>query len=324
MLLAAALAALFFAALFFGAVEVAPADILAWIAGRDLGAEDAGILSLLRLPRAASCILCGMGLALAGLTLQTSMNNAVVSPGIVGINTGAGFFLVVAAAAFPFSMPMRNVAVLSGALTAAFITVCIARAKVSASRLTIVLAGVAISSFFAAGTDVVITLFPDVVYDRMSFLIGSFAMADTERIAWASPFILAGTAGILALAPRLNLLILGDDVAASLGVRVGAVRLASIVLAACVAAGAVEICGLIGFVGLIVPHIARRILPGRGDFIALCPVSMLAGAVLVLLCDLLARTMFPPYELPVGLLLSLIGAPYFLYLLLKGKRRTAT
>jgi iron complex transport system permease protein len=323
-LLGLALGALFFAALFFGAVRVDPSEIVAWFAGRDIADENAGILTLLRLPRAIACVLCGMGLALSGLTLQTSLNNAVVSPGIVGINTGAGFFLVTAAVIFPFNMAMRSISVLFGALAAAFITVCISRAKIGASRLIIVLAGVAVSSFFTAGTDVVVTLFPDAIYDRMSFLIGSFAMVDAERVIWALPFVFAGTAGIIFLSPRLNLLILGDDIAASLGVRVGAVRLTSIVFASCIAAGAVEICGLIGFVGLVVPHIARRVLHGRGDFIALCFVSMLAGAVLVLLCDILARTLFPPYELPVGLLLSLIGAPYFLYLLLKGKRRVTT
>jgi iron complex transport system permease protein len=322
-MLLAALALLFFAALFFGAVRVPPPDILAWMAGRDVGAEEAGILSLLRLPRAAACMLCGMAFALSGLALQTSLNNAIVGPGIIGVNSGAGFSLAVAAVLFPQSMAARGVAVLAGAMAAAGVTVCIARAGIHASRLTVVLAGVAVSSFFAAGTDVVVTLFPDAVYDRMAFLIGSFSMVGAEQIAWALPFILAGTAGVLLLASRLNLLALGDDVAASLGVRVGAVRLASVAFAACAAAGAVEICGLVGFVGLVVPHIARRILGDRGDFPALCLVTMLAGAVLMLFCDILARTMFPPYELPVGLLLALVGAPYFLYLLLKGKRRVS-
>jgi iron complex transport system permease protein len=146
-------------------------------------------------------------------------------------------------------------------------------------------------------------------------------MVNEEQITWALPFILVGTSGIFLLSPRLNLLTLGDDVATSLGVRASAVRLSGIVFAACLAAGSVEICGLIGFVGLVVPHIARRIAGGQGDFLTRCFISMLVGAILVLLCDVLARTMFPPYELPVGLLLSLIGAPYFLYLLLSGRRR---
>jgi iron complex transport system permease protein len=319
--LTVALAVLFFAALFRGTVRVPAGDILVWLFGGDIGAEEESILFLLRLPRAIACVLCGMGLALSGLTLQTSMNNAIVGPGIIGINSGAGFFLVIASVMFPFNVAVRSLAVLIGAMASAGITVGIVRARIDASRLTIVLAGVAVSSFFTAGTDMVITIFPGVIYDRMSFLIGSFAMVGAEQILWALPFILVGTVGILSLSSRLNLLTLGDDIAVSLGVRVALVRLVSIIFAASAVAGAVEICGLIGFVGLVVPHMARRMLKDQGGFRTLCHISMLSGAVLVLFCDILARTMFPPYELPVGLLLSLIGAPYFLYLLLKGKRR---
>jgi iron complex transport system permease protein len=314
------LAALFFAALFFGAVRVDALDIARWLMGGEVADGTDRILGLLRLPRAVACVLCGASLSLSGLTLQTSLNNSIVSPGIIGVNSGAGFCLVLAAVFFPFRQDIRSVAVLAGALAAALLTLLIAR-KAGASRLTIVLSGVCVSAFCAAGSDAAVTLVPDVIPDRTAFFIGSFSAVESGAVMAALPWMATGAAGIFLMSGRLNLFALGDEVASSLGVRVGLVRIASVLFSACLAAGAVEVCGLLSFVGLVVPHIFRRIIGHGVPFSSLCAAVMLGGAALVLGCDLAARTLFPPYELPVGIFLSLIGAPFFLYLILRKKRR---
>jgi iron complex transport system permease protein len=217
-------------------------------------------------------------------------------------------------------MAARGAGAVGGALIAAVVTVLLTR-RTSASRLTIVLAGVAVSSFFVAGMDVIVTLFPDTVFDRSAFFIGSFAMVTQRQIIWALPVLAAGTAGIFALAPKLDLFALGDDVASSLGVRAGVVRHMAISFAACLAAGGAEICGLLGFVGLVAPHIARRVNGESAGFATTAIITAVFGADLVLLCDSIARTVVAPYELPVGVFLSLIGAPFFIRLLLRANRR---
>jgi iron complex transport system permease protein len=312
---------LFIIALFIGATHIGAKEIIGWIIGRSVEPKSAMILSLIRLPRALACIVCGAALALSGLTLQTSLNNPIVSPGIIGVNAGAGFMLVLASVIFPFRYAVGGASVLVGAIGTALLTVTIAR-KVGTSRLTIVLAGVAISAFCSAGMDMIISIQPDAVHDKVAFYVGSFEMVKNEATLAALPYMLVGAAGVFLLSRRLDLLLLGDDVAASLGVNTKFVRTASVLLAACLAAGAVSVCGLLGFVGLIVPHICRRIF-GNIGFSALALASCLLGATLVLACDILARTLFAPYELPVGVFLSFIGAAFFLYLLMRRKRRVS-
>jgi iron complex transport system permease protein len=314
-------AGLMVSSLMIGAVRIPPAETLAYITGGALSARSRLLLSVLRLPRMLACTLCGASLAVSGLLLQNALGNALASPSTIGVNAGAALWFVAGTLLFPRIPAIRSAAVLPGAVFNAGIVMFIAH-KSGASRLTIVLAGVALTAFSAAVIDALVTFEPDVLADRVAFAIGSFAGVTMRGVRFALPCICAGFVGAALLSDRLDILRLGDEVAASLGLPVRAVRLNAVLCGAVLAAGAVSVCGMIGFVGLVVPHVARRLLRGDAEqrTRVLLPVAAFAGAALVLLCDLLARTLFAPYEMPAGILLSFLGAPFFLYLIMTGKR----
>jgi iron complex transport system permease protein len=307
--------------LMIGAVRIPPAETLAYVTGGALSARSRLLLSVLRLPRTLACALCGASLAVSGLLLQNALGNALASPSTIGVNAGASLWFVVGALLFPHAPAIRSAAALPGAVGNACLVMLIAR-RAGASRLTIVLAGVALTAFSTAVIDALVTLEPDVLADRVAFAIGGFTGVTMRAVRFAFPCFCAGLAGAALLSDRLDILRLGDEVATSLGLPVRAVRLSAVLCGAVLAAGAVSVCGMIGFVGLIVPHIVRRLLRGDAEkrTRVLMPVAAFAGAALVLLCDLLARTLFAPYEMPVGILLSFLGAPFFLYLIMTGKR----
>ena len=187
-----------------------------------------------------------------------------------------------------------------------------------ASRITIVLAGVAVSGFFGAGSDAITTLVPDAWTGASTFLVGGFSGVTFQNIRFSLWYIAGGLVLALLLCHDMNILALGEETAQSLGLSVRLCRLLFIVTAAVLAGGAVSSGGLMGFVGLIVPH-AARFLVGE-DNRRLIPASALLGASFVLGCDLLARVLFAPYELPVGILLNFLGGPFFLWLLLRQRR----
>lgn len=314
--LAAGLAALFAASLCLGASSVSAGDVLRWLTGQLADDRTRAILTYLRLPRSLACLFCGGALAAAGLLLQSALGNSLASPGTVGVNAGAGFCAVAAAYLFPYSAAARTAGVLVGALAVVLLVWGMA-GHTGASRLTVILAGVAISSLMTAATDTIVTLRPEVLTDRSAFSIGGFASVDSAALLAALPYGILGTLGAGILAPRLNLLLLGDETAASLGLPVGLCRLGALLCAAALAAGAVSVCGLLGFVGLMTPHLMRRF---TRDIRRLLPLCILGGSTLVLLCDILARVLFAPYELPVGILLSALGAPFFLSIILRRRK----
>lgn len=208
-------------------------------------------------------------------------------------------------------------AAFAGALLACGIIYTLAAAT-GASRITIVLAGVAVSGFFGAGSDAITTLVPDAWSGASTFLVGGFTGVTMENIRFAAWYIAGGLALALLLSHDMNILALGEETALSLGLPVKLCRLLFILTAAVLAGGAVSIGGLLGFVGLIVPH-AVRLLVGEDNRL-LIPASALLGASFVLGCDLLGRLLFAPYELPVGILMNFLGGPFFLWLLLRERR----
>ena len=193
--------------------------------------------------------------------------------------------------------------------------------KTGASRMTIVLSGVAVSSFLGAFTDAILTFIPDTQMNRMAFLVGSFASASMEQVKFAGGCILLGVAAAMVLSYDMNVLALGEETASSLGMRTGLYRMAFLAIAALLAGSAVSFSGLIGFVGLIVPH-AARVLVGQ-DNRYLIPLCALLGGAFTLGCDIAARTLFAPFEIPVGIVMSFLGGPFFIYLLLSRKGRRA-
>ncbi|MDL2238341.1 iron ABC transporter permease [Christensenellaceae bacterium OttesenSCG-928-K19] len=311
MALAIAIAALFIVSMTKGAASVSLVDVT-----NDMDIQTYNIIMYIRLPRTIAGLLSGAALAVSGLLLQTTLNNRLASPGIVGVNAGAGLFVVAAAILFPAVLQTKYLAAFAGALVTVLIIYAIAR-KTGATRVTLLLAGVAVGSLLSAFSDALVTLHPQVLPDKNAFFIGGFASVSSQSVMWAWPFIAFGLLIAVLLNRRLDVLALGDEMAASLGVRVELCRFLSILSAAALAAGAVSMAGLIGFVGLIVPNLVRMITPGGHRFTI--PLAALLGAALVLFCDILARLLFIPYEIPVGILLSVIGAPFFIYILFKKK-----
>ena len=404
------------------------------------------VLAYVRIPRLLAGLLAGAALAVAGTLLQAVLNNAMASPNVIGVNSGAGFFALLAAALAPEALGAAQFASFLGALGCAMLVYGLARLT-GLSRTTLVLSGLAVSGMFSAGINIVRLLWPESVSSAPSFLVGGLSGVTLKMLLLALPYLFTGAIlafwidtdlnvlclgdetasslglnvetirfiGILAAAllagaaqfasflgalgcamlvyglarltglsrttlvlsglavsgmfsaginivrllwpesvsgapnflvgglsgatlkmlllalpylftgallafwidTDLNVLCLGDETASSLGLNVETIRFIGILAAALLAGAAVSFAGLLSFVGLLAPHIARKIV--GNDHRVLLPASALLGAFCVVGCDLPARLLFAPFELPVGILLSLIGGPFFLGLLLRHK-----
>lgn len=298
-----------------GSQGVALPRLLAALRAGDPADPVRRIVLYVRLPRMAAGLCCGAAMAVAGALLQAVLNNAMASPNVIGVNAGAGFFALLAGVL----LPQRAVpgAAFAGALVTALLIYLLAL-RAGLARTTLVLAGLAVSGILTAGVNTMRLLFPEGVTGADGFLIGGLSGVSLTAVGSALPYLAAGGVLALFLAPELNILALGEQTAASLGLPVGRTRLASILAAALLAGAAVSFAGLISFVGLLVPHIARRMV--GVDHRVLLPACALLGAIFLLVCDTAARTLFAPYELPVGILLNVIGGVFFLYLLLGRKR----
>ena len=272
---------------------------------------DSRILFYVRLPRALAAVLSGAALAVSGVLLQNVLNNALAAPNIIGVNAGAGFAVLFLLAVFPTATAFLPFTAFLGALFASLLIYAVA-AKSGASRTTITLAGVALSSVFTAGSNAIKTFFPDTIYNSSSFFIGGFSGIAYQNLTPAWIAILLGLLLAVLFSGEMDVLSLGDETAQSLGMRVQGTRFLLLI-----AGGAVSFSGLLGFVGLIVPHILRHFIGARHRI--LVPLSALFGASFVLLCDTLSRTLFSPYEIPVGIVLSLLGGPFFLFLIVRKK-----
>lgn len=278
------------------------------------------IIRALRLPRVLGALLCGAALSVSGLLLQSATGNDLAAPNTVGINSGAGAAVMVALCFIPTAYALESLLAFFGALLAAFITLGLSLGKRGGlSRSSVVLAGVAVGAMFNAFISYLSVRFPDALISYNVFSVGGFSGLYMEDILLPSIIIIAMLVWSMLLTPSLNLLSLGDELAVSLGVRVTRLRFTAIAIAAALASASVSFAGLIGFVGLIVPHTASRIIGNDKRF--LLPFCAFFGAAFVTLADLLGRILFAPSELPVGILLGALGAPFFLVILLLKARR---
>lgn len=300
-----------------GVSGVHPAEIFRALTEGDTQSKAWRILWYVRLPRAIAALMAGSALAAAGLLLQSVLRNPLASPGVIGINSGAGLCALIVMAFFPARVALVPLAAFAGACAAAFAVYLLARLA-GASGGTLVLAGVAVNSLLGAAMDAIVTLVPDAAVSRSVFAIGGFAGVTLQRLGFALPFWAAGLLAALLFRRELALMRLGDDVARSLGLSVELFRAVFLIAAALLAGSAVSFAGLVGFVGLITPHMTALLC--RGDDRLRMSVTAVSGAALCLLCDLAARTMFASGELPVGVVLSFLGAPFFLWLLIRKKR----
>ncbi len=307
-LLAAALS------LALGPVNVAPGELLAALFGGDDGSAAARIVLYARLPRTAGCVLAGAALAVSGALTQSVLANPLAAPSTIGVNAGAGLAAALCCAAAPTAQALLPLAAFAGALGAALLVLLIAR-RAGASRITLVLAGVAVSNILAACVDAVVTFDADALNAYADFRIGSMANLTLPRLAAPAAVTAIALAAAFSLTNELDVLSLGGETAEGLGLRAGRMRVALLAAAAALAGAAVSFAGLLGFVGLISPHIVRRFTGDEARL--LLPASALGGAALLLACDTASRTLFAPYELPVGISLALIGGPFFIWLLLR-------
>lgn len=305
------------AGLLCGATHLSLVETVHAVLTRDTMAAAWRILFYVRLPRVLAALLAGAALAVSGTLIQGVLHNPLAGPHILGINAGAGFGAVLVMALFPTAVALVPLAAFGGALLCTGILLLLANRK-NCGRVTVLLAGVAVGSIFSAGIDLLKTLIPDVVADAQSFSIGGIAGVTLPRLFPAACAIAAGLALALCFARAVDVLSLGEVSAASLGLRVRGMRFVLLATAALLAGAAVSFAGLLGFVGLLVPHVMRRLIGSLHR--RLLPAAAMGGALFVLVCDLLSRTLFAPYELPVGIVMSVVGAPSFLLLLLGYKK----
>ena len=294
-----------------GTVDLSPQQVIYAI----FGPEDYQwhrVVWNIRLPRVLLAGLVGMCLAASGTMLQAIMGNPLADPGIIGISAGAGLFGITILLVFPQLFMWTPVFAFVGAMAAAMIIYILAW-KGGIQPIRVILAGVAVSALCGAGISAIMVLFSDRVQGAILFMNGSLSMRSWREFNLLLPYAIVALTIALFCVRRLDLIVLGDDIARSLGMNVQANRLAMTAIAALLAAGAVSAVGLLSFVGLIVPHMMRMIV-GTSHRILL-PASILGGGALVILSDTLARTLFSPTDLPVGIVMAVIGVPFFLFLL---------
>lgn len=274
------------------------------------------IIFLVRVPRTAACLFAGAGLAVSGALIQGVLANSLASPGIIGVNAGAGLGVTICFAMGAVSGWAAAFSAFAGALIAV-LTVAIAARKVSASRSAVILGGVAVNSFLTAISEAITTLFPDVASLSADFRTGGFSGVSAARIIPAGIMIIAALVVSLSLSNELDLLSMGEDAAQGLGLSVKKIRSVFLVLAAILAGASVSFAGLLGFVGLIIPNMVKRIVGSESRHVL--PICAVGGGAFVTICDCAARTVFAPYEIPAGIVMSAVGAPFFIYLLFKRK-----
>ena len=301
--------------LVLGSVNISLEQLVAAV----LGGGEPGVSQVLlyvRLPRTLAAVLAGAALACSGAIIQSVMNNPLAGPNLVGVNAGAGLAAALCTAFFPQVLWAMSTAAFLGALGACLLIYGIAKAS-GASRMTLVLAGIAISSVLSAGIDAVVTLVPDAVLGVSAFRIGSLDGVTLKQLFMPGIYIGAALVLSLGLGNEMDILGLGEETARSLGMNTGLYRFLLLMTAALLAGAAVSFCGLLGFVGLIVPHGVRFVTGNESR--KLLPVCMLTGSTFVLLCDVLARVLFAPFQVPVGVVMSFFGGPFFLWLLIRRK-----
>ncbi len=299
----------------FGAVKIGPGEILALFSGKEPGAQGR-ILLYVRLPRVAGAFVAGAGLALSGAVIQMILDNPLAGPNIIGVNAGAGFAVVLASALFPRAYAWYPFAAFAGAFLTVLFVYFFGK-KTGASRITLVLSGVAVNSILNGASDAVFTISEESLVASNAFKIGGLGGISIPVLKAAAVAVFAAAVLTVLFCNELEVFAQGEETAKSLGLSVPFYRFLFLALAAVLAGASVSFAGLIGFVGLIIPHIARLLVGGECRYFL--PASAMLGAFFLMFCDFVGRTFFAPYEIPVGIILSFVGAPFFFWLLIRRK-----
>lgn len=316
--LTVALVLLAFGAVMIGPYELTPGQAMAALLGQGDSQSEIVVWNI-RLPRIAAALLVGAALAAAGASYQALFRNPLVSPDILGVSAGAGLGAV---AGIFLSLPVAAIqasAFVGGMLAVGFVILVASLVRNTDRTLTLVLIGVVIGALAGAATSLLKVMADP--YDQLPaitfWLLGSLAATTTEDIVPTLPMVLVGLVPLALLRWRINVLSLGDEEARALGIDVTKTRFLVIVSATLITASVTALAGVVGWVGLVIPHIARMLVgPGFGR---LLPTSVLIGAGYLLIVDTLARTM-AQVEVPLGILTAVICAPFFVWLLARGRR----
>ncbi|MCD4672013.1 MAG: iron ABC transporter permease [Anaerolineaceae bacterium] len=285
----------------------------------------ATILYKLRMPRAALIALTGAALGGSGTAYQGLFRNPLADPYLIGISSGAGLGAVLAMSInWPYT-PLGLMAIPAAAFVGAILTVIVvyslARIGKTVPTTNLILAGVAVSAFASAITSFLMLLSRDELHRAIAWLLGGTAVSGWQPVLISLPYTLLGLGTLLTMGHKLNVLQFGDEQAQQLGLPVERIRRWILAAASLTTAAAVSFSGIIGFVGLIVPHL-MRILWGN-DYRRIMPLSILNGATMLLTADLIARTVMAPREIPTGIITALVGAPFFLWVLRRAKQQYA-
>ncbi|MGN0545733.1 MAG: FecCD family ABC transporter permease [Acutalibacteraceae bacterium] len=274
------------------------------------------ILLYSRLPRTVACLFAGAGLSASGAVLQNVLANKLASPSIIGVNSGAGLGVTVCCACGVLSGIGVSVCAFAGSLFAVLI-ISLFSSRISASKTTVILGGVALNSMLGAASEAITVLNPEAAMLTTEFRVGGFSAVSFTRLIPSAIMIAGALLLLFTLSNELDAVSLGDETARSIGLSVRKYRILFLVISALLAGAAVSFAGLLGFIGLIVPHFVRKLAGNESR--RLLPLCTVMGAGFVCLCDLISRLVFAPYELPVGILMAVIGGPVFVALLVRTK-----
>lgn len=286
----------------------------------DISSIETEVVLQVRLPRVLSAAFVGIALTISGVVLQGLLRNPMADPYILGISAGASLGASLAIAfgfGFSFLGVLYSIPLMAfiGALGTILLVYSIASRSSGNSMLTLLLIGVAMNSFFSAIVSLVKLIGSEALHGIVFWILGSLQVTGWNHLFIVAPLTLIGSVVIFVYCRDLNVLSLGEDQAQQLGVNIDKLKKIMLICASLITAAAVSISGIIGFVGLIIPHITR-ILVGP-DHRVLIPSSALVGAIVLILCDTVARTIMSPAEIPVGIITALLGGPFFIYLLLR-------
>jgi iron complex transport system permease protein len=299
-----------------GSVSIAIKDIIEVLSGGGANISR-GIILDIRLPRIILAVLVGANLSVSGALLQSVMKNPLADPGLTGVSSGASLMAIIVMMYFPQFYAILPLAAFLGGVLSCIIIYFLAW-KDGIDPIRIILAGVAVNAMLGGGTSVISLLNSEKIQGVLLWLNGSLAIRGWKEVRLILPYSIVALVLSAFCAKGANLLNLGDDAASSLGVEVNRTRILISMVAVLLAGISTAAVGIIGFVGLVVPHICRLIIGSNYKY--LIPMSTILGALTLLAAEDLARTVAKPIELPVGVFMAVIGGPFFLFLMRRGKK----
>ncbi|WPK10443.1 iron ABC transporter permease [Lysinibacillus louembei] len=296
-----------------GSVRIAVPDILTTLFTAAGETKFQTIIFDIRLPRVLLALIIGANIAISGALLQAVMGNPLADPGLTGVTAGAAAFVLVIMLVYPEYTYLVPIAAFVGGIIAAFIVYALAWRRTGITPITIILSGVAVNALCGGIVGFLSIIYSDRLPSAVQWLNGSLAAKGNNSLLMIYPYTLVGWILSIFAIRKANIIRLGDQVATNLGENVTRIRIALSLLAVFLTAISVAAIGMIGFIGLIVPHMARLLV--GSDYKYMMPMSMILGALVLLLADTGGRTLFAPLDIPAGILMAVIGGPYFLYLM---------